>query len=69
VFKGVGLKEVKVFAYNPANAIVRFFFFNKSIKKCAGNIIVFFEKSLDILTSNNFSRRFGYMTFAVGKKQ
>ena len=67
-FRKLKLREVEVFAYNPANAVVRFFFFNKNVKRIMANIIQLFERATDLLTGGNFSRKFGYMTFAVGKK-
>ena len=67
-FKELGLTDIKVFAYNPANSVVRFFFFNKIIKRIVSLITLFMEKLLDLLSQNRFSKRCGYMIFGVGRK-
>lgn len=68
VFDECGLKEMEIYAYNPSNYIVRFFFFNKYVKKTMAIITSFFERSLDFISKKKFSRRFGYMIFGRGIK-
>ncbi len=66
--KNAGLKEIKVYAYNPFNYLVRFFFFNRKLKRAMAKFSLSLEKILNRLSRNHFSRRFGYMIFGVGKK-
>lgn len=67
-FRDLTLKDVDVFAYAPANYIVRFFFFNQSLKKGMAIVTEAFERLFDFLTARRFSKTFGYMIFAKGKK-
>lgn len=67
-FKNLGLKNVEVYAYNPFNYIVRFFFFSNSIKNIIAYIAILLENFLNAVSFNKFSRKFGYMIFAIGNK-
>ena len=67
-FKQLGLKEVEVYAYNPFNYLVRFFFFSRKLKNAAAKLFLSLERSLNRLSGNRFSKRFGYMIFGVGRK-
>lgn len=67
-FKNAGLKNIKVFAYNLFNYVVRFFFFSKVLKNAVAGVALALEALIDALTFGKFSKRFGYMTFGVGEK-
>ena len=67
-FKQLGLKEIEVYAYNPFNYLVRFFFFNRKLNQAAAKLFLSLERSLNRLSGNRFSKRFGYMIFGVGRK-
>ncbi len=67
-FKQLGLKEIEVYAYNPFNYLVRFFFFNRKLKRAMAKLSLSLEKILNRLSRNHFSKRFGYMILGVGKK-
>ena len=66
--QAAGLKEIEVYAYNPFNYLVRFFFFSRKLKNAAAKLFLSLERSLNRLSGNRFSKRFGYMIFGVGRK-
>jgi len=67
-FKNARLSDIEVFAYNPFNYIVRFFFFNQTLKKIIAGPAIFVESLLDLVTFKKFSRAVGYMLFGKGRK-